>query len=91
MLYLYFLQYNVFLALSDDSIERLMQLTEKYVTTRLYKALIGAVNASNEENDLEIQNRFELIHYILYTKSLSSFCPVLIKKSWLSEFVVYLG
>lgn len=46
-----------FSELNQEQVDRINELTEQYVTTRLYKALISAVNAVNEEKDLAIQNR----------------------------------
>lgn len=50
--------------LTEDEAHRLMSLTERYITTRLYKSLIAAVNAANEEKDLAIQNRIRSLAWV---------------------------
>ncbi|KAK4314732.1 hypothetical protein Pmani_013985 [Petrolisthes manimaculis] len=50
--------------LTEDEAQRLMSLTERYITTRLYKTLIAAVNAANEEKDLAIQNRIRSLAWV---------------------------
>lgn len=50
--------------LTQDQIDRINELTERYVTTRLYKAFISAVNAVSEEKDLAIQNRIRSLAWV---------------------------
>ncbi|XP_076069333.1 rabaptin-5-associated exchange factor for Rab5 isoform X2 [Oratosquilla oratoria] len=50
--------------LTSEQIDKTNDLTERYVTTRLYKSFIGTVNASNEEKDLQIQNRIRSLNWV---------------------------
>ncbi|KAK8721875.1 hypothetical protein OTU49_012616 [Cherax quadricarinatus] len=50
--------------LTQEQVDKINELTERYVTTRLYKALISAVNAVNEEKDLAIQNRIRSLAWV---------------------------
>ncbi|KAG7165695.1 Rab5 GDP/GTP exchange factor-like [Homarus americanus] len=50
--------------LTQEEVDRVNELTERYVTTRLYKALITLVNAVNEEKDLAIQNRIRSLAWV---------------------------
>ncbi|KAK7068230.1 Rab5 GDP/GTP exchange factor [Halocaridina rubra] len=54
----------IYQGLSQDQIDRINELTERYITTRLYKSLISAVNAVNEEKDLAIQNRIRSLAWV---------------------------
>nr|XP_045608381.1 rab5 GDP/GTP exchange factor-like isoform X1 [Procambarus clarkii] len=50
--------------LTQDQVDKINELTERYITTRLYKALISSVNAVNEEKDLAIQNRIRSLAWV---------------------------
>ena len=43
--------------LTDDDRDRIIDLTEKYITIRCYKFFFCPVVTSDEEKDLELQNR----------------------------------
>lgn len=57
-------EHSVYQGLSQEQIDRINELTERYVTTRLYKSLISAVNAVNEDKDLAIQNRIRSLAWV---------------------------
>lgn len=56
--------HSAYQELTQDQVDRINELTERYVTTLLYKALISAVNAVNEEKDLAIQNRIRSLAWV---------------------------
>ncbi|KAL7644123.1 UNVERIFIED_CONTAM: hypothetical protein RMT77_004946 [Armadillidium vulgare] len=49
---------------TNEQIEKVGELTEVYITTRLYKILIGEVNAYSEEKDLAIQKRIRSLMWV---------------------------
>lgn len=50
--------------LTQEQVDRINELTERYVTTRLYKKLISVVNAVTEEKDLAIQDRIRSLMWV---------------------------
>uniref|UniRef100_A0A0P4VZ61 Rab5 GDP/GTP exchange factor n=1 Tax=Scylla olivacea TaxID=85551 RepID=A0A0P4VZ61_SCYOL len=57
-------QQPVYEGLSQEQIDKINELTERYITTRLYKQLNIAVNAICEEKDLAIQNRIRSLAWV---------------------------
>ncbi|KAG0725321.1 Rab5 GDP/GTP exchange factor [Chionoecetes opilio] len=57
-------QQPVYIGLEQEQIDKINELTERYITTRLYKPLIITVNAVCEEKDLAIQNRIRSLAWI---------------------------
>ncbi|XP_068204495.1 rab5 GDP/GTP exchange factor [Palaemon carinicauda] len=57
-------EHTLYQGLNQEQVDRINELTERYVTTRLYKSLISAVNAVNEDKDLAIQNRIRSLAWI---------------------------
>ncbi|CAL4099907.1 unnamed protein product, partial [Meganyctiphanes norvegica] len=54
----------IYYELTQEQVDRINELTERYVTTRLYKKLISVVNAVSEEKDLAIQNRIRSLMWV---------------------------
>ena len=48
----------------QETLDTLMDYIEKYIMTRLYRALFCPVITDDEEKDLAIQNRFRSLHWI---------------------------
>ncbi|XP_076364299.1 rab5 GDP/GTP exchange factor-like isoform X1 [Tachypleus tridentatus] len=49
---------------SPDQVEQLMNFTEKYLMTRLYKVLFGQISTEDEEKDLAIQKRIRSLNWV---------------------------
>lgn len=52
------------LGLSQATIEKLMDFMEKYIMTRLYRAVFCPFTTDDEEQDLSIQNRIRSLHWV---------------------------
>ncbi|XP_050728313.1 rab5 GDP/GTP exchange factor-like [Eriocheir sinensis] len=57
-------QQPAYQGLNQEQIDQINELTERYITTRLYKPLIITVNAVSEEKDLAIQNRIRSLAWV---------------------------
>ncbi|MPC18144.1 Rab5 GDP/GTP exchange factor [Portunus trituberculatus] len=57
-------QQPVYEGLNQEQIDKINELTERYITTRLYKQLNIGVNAVCEEKDLAIQNRIRSLAWV---------------------------
>lgn len=53
-----------FLDFLQETKDTLMDYIEKYIMTRLYRALFCPPTTDDEENDLAIQNRIRSLHWI---------------------------
>ena len=48
----------------EETVIKLMDLMEKYLMTRLYRAVFCPVTTDDEEKDLEIQAKIRSLHWI---------------------------
>lgn len=49
---------------NSETIEQLMDYTEKYIMTKLYKDIFMPLSSEDEEKDLAIQNRIRSLNWI---------------------------
>ena len=56
--------FNAFLGLSPEVIEKILDFTERYIMTRLYRSVFCSPSTNDEDKDLAIQNRIRSLHWI---------------------------
>lgn len=52
------------IAMNEETITKVMDLTERYVMTRLYRTTFCPPNTNDEERDLDIQERIRRFHWV---------------------------
>ena len=50
--------------MSEDTVTELMDYIEKYITTRLYRAMFCPYSTDDEERDLAMQEKIRSLHWI---------------------------
>ncbi|CAG5136279.1 unnamed protein product [Candidula unifasciata] len=58
----------VFKGFSQDTIDTVMDYTERYVLIRLYPSIFCSPSTTDEERDLAIQNRIRSLHWVTTTQ-----------------------
>jgi len=61
---LFHLILNATAALAQETIDQLMDFVEKYLMTRLYRAMFAPVTTDDEDRDLATQARIRSLHWI---------------------------
>ncbi|GFN99537.1 Rab5 GDP/GTP exchange factor-like [Plakobranchus ocellatus] len=54
----------VFKGISSDTLDKVMDYSERYILTRLYMAIFCSPSTTDEEQDLATQNRIRSLHWV---------------------------
>lgn len=55
---------SVFAGLSQEVVDKILDYTERYILTRLYRGLFCPATTAEEEKDLAIQTKIRSLHWV---------------------------